>query len=467
MKVIVASFQYEACGMSSTFPGTGDFECAEGRDVYRKLDVEDVFRENGIETVPVFYANALPGGICPLAIYESFAEKILSGVREHADADGILLVCHGSSEIEKIGSGELDLVSKIRSVVGDRPLISVAFDLHANIHPRLIPMVDIVCGYKTAPHTDQRETHRAAAKILADALCGGNRPVVRMVKVPMLPAGDTMLTAEEPLRSLIAKTRAAEQNGIFRVNLFFSHMWVDAPNTCASVTVTAADARLADAAATDFANRFWQARKQFRFRVETGSVSECVRAALARTGGRVFLTDSGDNTTAGAEGDRTDILQELLRVGAGRKKICVSGITSPEIVEGTRGLRAGEEIEVPLPAGAVKGKIVRRGKILGWAKDVIGESVTVDVGGIDVIFTEKRSAFIAKENFELAGEDLETYEIVAVKQGYLFSELAPYCDKQYFVMSDGSSCVDIRRLGLKRIPRPLWPLDDFEWQAKI
>lgn len=463
MKVIVASFQYEACAYSSVMPSPGDFECAEGKDVFRKLRVQDVFADEGIESIPVFYANALPGGICPQNIFENFADKILSGVREHADADGILLCFHGSSEIENIGSGELELVKRIRTLVGPDPVISVSFDLHANIDERIIPLIDAVCGYKTAPHTDQTETQRAAAAILAKSIKGGWRPNVKIVKVPMLLTGDTLLTDKEPLKSLENETTAAEVGEVLRVNLFFSHMWVDAPNTCASVTVTAKDGNSAEKTAKEFAQKFWNTRRDYRFLVETGGVEDCVKKATEYLGGRVFLTDSGDNTTAGADGRRTDILNAFLKNGVTEKKICVSGITSPEIVCEAMKKKAGEEIDIPLVGRVEKGKILRYGKILGWAKDIIGDTVSVEIGNVTAVFTQKRSAFISKENFDRAYEDLESYDIIVVKQGYLFSELSPFCEKQFFVLSDGASCVDIFRLNLRKIPRPMFPLDDFDW----
>jgi microcystin degradation protein MlrC len=84
----------------------------------------------------------------------------------------------------------------------------------------------------------------------------------------------------------------------------------------------------------------------------------------------------------------------------------------------------------------------------------------VSYQNIDVIFTQKRSAFISKENFETAGVNIEDYDIIVVKLGYLFSELQPFCDKHYFALTDGSSCVDIRRFNYKKLIRPLYPLDE-------
>jgi microcystin degradation protein MlrC len=77
-----------------------------------------------------------------------------------------------------------------------------------------------------------------------------------------------------------------------------------------------------------------------------------------------------------------------------------------------------------------------------------------------VIFTQKRSAFISEENFLEAGVSIADYDIITVKLGYLFSELYPFCDKHYFALTDGSSCVDIRRFDYKKLIRPLYPLDE-------
>ena len=51
------------------------------------------------------------------------------------------------------------------------------------------------------------------------------------------------------------------------------------------------------------------------------------------------------------------------------------------------------------------------------------------------------------------------------KLGYLFTELKPYADRELFALSDGASCVELARLDLKRIIRPMYPLDEFEFKA--
>ena len=110
-------------------------------------------------------------------------------------------------------------------------------------------------------------------------------------------------------------------------------------------------------------------------------------------------------------------------------------------------------------------KIKSHGEILGWTKEIIGKSLTLSYKNIDIVFTELRSAFIEKGNFDIANVDLLSYRIVVVKLGYLFTELKPYADRELFALSDGASCVELSRLGLKKIIRPMYPLDDFNWKA--
>ena len=92
-------------------------------------------------------------------------------------------------------------------------------------------------------------------------------------------------------------------------------------------------------------------------------------------------------------------------------------------------------------------------------------SLAISFGAVDAVFTEYRSAFIEKGNFDVAGIDLLSYRIVVVKLGYLFTELKPFADRELFALSDGTSCVELERLNLKRIVRPMFPLDDFDFKA--
>ncbi len=463
MKIIVASFQCESNSKSSMHPTKGDFEYFVGWDIFKKLAVKELFESEGFEIVPSIYANALPTSTVTRDIYDFYKDQIIKTVRDNSDADGIFIYVHGSMEVEGIGSGELYMLKEIRSIVRKDCLIALTMDLHANITDRLGDYADIICGYKTAPHVDQRESQLRAGKALCYCLKNSVKPYTYVCKIPMLVKGDTMLTANEPLVSLERRTRELEEReDVFGANLFFGHCWVDAENTSASAVVSSASKDTSESLAKDLANALWSTRKEYKFLIEAELPEECVRRALVGKEKRIFITDSGDNTTAGAEGDRTEILRLFLESNP-KKKCCVAGITDYDTVKRLKDIKEGETVNVESIGRT--GVLKSHGKILGWAKEIIGDSVTVSFGNVDAIFTEKRSAFIEKGNFDKANTDLTEYEVVTVKLGYLFAELKPFADREIFALSDGSSCVELKRLNLKNIVRPMFPLEDFEWKA--
>jgi microcystin degradation protein MlrC len=71
--------------------------------------------------------------------------------------------------------------------------------------------------------------------------------------------------------------------------------------------------------AATLARTAWAHRHEF---IHTAlPVKDAVARALAAEGGPIVLADMADNTGGGAAGDGTEILRELLRVGARRATV--------------------------------------------------------------------------------------------------------------------------------------------------
>ena len=463
MKIICASFQCESNSKAKTHPQKFDFEYFKGEDIFKKLVVKDVFKDAGFQVIPSIYSVALPAGTVEKDIYFFYANQILQTVKENPDAVGVYIFFHGSMEVDEIGSGELYLLKEIRKIVSKDCIISLTMDAHANITDELCQYADIVCGFKTVPHTDQVESQLRAANGLVKALKTDKKPYMYIQRVPFLLKNDTLLTREEPLKSLIEETLDLEkQDCVYTANLFLGHCWIDAPNTSASTVVCATSKQKAEAIAKDIANKLWDTRKEYKFKIEAESPEVSVELALNGVEDRIFVTDSGDNTTAGAEGESLDILKLFLSKSSA-KKVCVAGITNKEIVDSFWNKQDGEKVFVKeLNKEAT---IKSHGNILGWGKELIGKSLCLSFDNVDAVFTEKRSAFIEKRNFDEANIDLLSYQVVVVKLGYLFQELKPFADREIFALSDGASCVELAKLNLKKIIRPMYPLDEFDWKA--
>ena len=463
MKILVASFQCESNSKAKLHPQKHDFEYFKGQDIFKKLAVKEVFENAGFKVIPSIYAVALPSATVEKDTYDFYANQILSTVRENADVDGVFIFFHGSMEVEEIGSGELYLLKEIRKIVSKDCLIALSLDAHANITDELCDYADIISGFKTVPHIDQVKTQLRSANALVYCLKNNIKPCAKMVRVPFLLKNDTLQTAYEPLKGLIEETHELEKtDDIFTANLFLGHCWIDAPNTSASTVVCAKTNERAIEVAKDLANKLWATRRDYKFLCEAELPEECVKRAILGKENRIFITDSGDNTTAGAEGDTTGILRLFLQENP-TKKSCVAGITDFDIVNEFWSLSDGEEVY--LKAFDKKGIIKSHGDILGWTKEIIGRSLTISFNNVDAVFTEYRSAFIEKGNFDKANVDLLSYQIVVVKLGYLFTELKPFADRELFALSDGASCVELKRLNLKNIVRPMFPLDEFEFKA--
>ncbi len=463
MKIVCASFQCESNSRAKLHPQKCDFEYFKGEDIFKKLVVKDIFEKAGFEVIPSIYSVALPAGTVEKDTYFYYADQILQTVKENADASGVYIFFHGSMEVDEIGSGELYLLKEIKKIVSEDCVISLAMDAHANITDELCEYADIVCGFKTVPHTDQAETETRAANGLVKAIKTGTKPVMYIQRVPFLLKNDTLLTREEPLKTLIEETLELEKNeDVYSANLFLGHCWIDAPNTSASTVVCATDIEVAKDIAKDLANKLWATRDVYKFKIEAEPPEKSVDLALSGTEDRIFITDSGDNTTAGAEGESIDILKLLLEKDT-EKTVCVAGITDEELVQEFWDAEDGKEVFVEkLGKNAT---VKSHGNILGWGKELIGKSLCLSFGNVDAIFTEKRSAFIEKRNFDEANTDLLSYRVVVVKLGYLFQELKPFADREIFALSNGASCVELEQLNLKKIIRPMYPLDKFEWQA--
>ncbi|WP_316300724.1 MlrC C-terminal domain-containing protein, partial [Clavibacter michiganensis] len=119
--------------------------------------------------------------------------------------------------------------------------------------------------------------------------------------------------------------------------------------------VTGWDREAVAAGAERLARAFWDAREEFVFVAPTGSFDECLAAALAPAAARpFFVSDSGDNPTAGGSGDMTWGLTQVLANPAFRTAdgptVIYASVPGPEAVE--TAVDAGVGATVTVTAGA-------------------------------------------------------------------------------------------------------------------
>ena len=100
--------------------------------------------------------------------------------------------------------------------------------------------------------------------------------------------------------------------------------------------------------------------------------------------------------------------------------------------------------------------------------DETNPQVLLQVGGIRIILTAKRTPFHHRQQFLDLDLVPEAHRIIAVKIGYLVPELKAMAQKAYLALSPGAVNQDILSLPFKRITRPCYPFDpDMNWTPQV
>lgn len=437
-------------------------------DMLKKLKISERLEQLGIEVVPTLYAHALPGGPVVKEDFLHMANAIVDGIP--ADGiDGVWLYLHGAMCVEEIGSGDTYLLKKIREKIGYQIPVSVAMDFHADNSDEIPKLCNCVCAFRTAPHTDHAQTQLRALDALVTCIEKKLLPQPQMSRANVVIEGDAVQTALPPLRQIMEAAEQMEQSipGMLSVQVFNGQAWIDEPYMGPSFVVThETDTGIARTCAQKLAQMFYDARHEFRFLTEAVEPDEAIRRAMAATERQVFLSDSGDNTTAGAAGDNAYLLNRLQRAGA--KNVLLAGIMDREACRrcyeaelgDTLTLRVGGSLDPNSESAEITGKLIHRGDIASYQHDNAGPSATLDCGDMTVVITENRAALCRPDIFESIDLDFTKYKIVVVKLGYLFPELAAVAPRAILAFTPGASTERLQDMHLKRIRRPMYPLDD-------
>ena len=467
MKVVVGSFQQESNTLTTRMSSREDFTVLREKSMLANISVMEYFATVGAELIPTLYANAVPGGCLHEADFLGLARELVSMIPPDG-TDGIWLYLHGAMEVQRIGSGELALLRMIREKVGFNLPVALALDFHANNTRELMTLVNIIVGYRTAPHRDMRETELRAARLLVHCIEKRLLPRPQICRADVVVPGDCVLTDESPLREIMAEAAALEtQEGMLVCNVFNGQAWVDAPHMGPSmVCIHERDESAAKAAARLLARRFFDARHDFRFSIGAFEPGEALVRASGEHDRPVFVTDSGDNTTAGSAGDNAYLLSLLQEKAI--KGVLVGGLTDEPAVRVCHAAQLGDLLDLDLggtiePASTrtlFQGRLVYKGDIEGWYGDNGGPCAVLRGDGIDVIVTARRCAVTKPRIFEKLGLKLDDYRFVVVKLGYLYPELAVVARRAFLALTTGGSTERLQDMGMKNIRRPIFPLDD-------
>ncbi|KAJ7824569.1 hypothetical protein B0H13DRAFT_2123880 [Mycena leptocephala] len=371
--------------------------------------------------------HALPGGQVTREAFESLASEIVTRLRDiiaaHGPLDGLWFDIHGAMVVEGVSDAEVVLLRRIRAVIGASALVSASMDLHGNVSRALAHAADLLTCYRTAPHVDVHATHLRTCRNLVACLRRGQRPLKAWVPVPILLPGEQTSTRDEPARSIYAAVVAVEEaDGVLDAAVWVGYAWADEPRNRAAVVVTGWERGAVARGAESLARLFWNARAEFTF-------------------APFFISDSGDNPTAGGSGDVTWGLTRLLEREEFRAP------AGPTVIYASIAVRAGVGATVTVTAGAEVDDLHAGPVTLTGRVHSIKEGDITPVGSVFAILTKLRKPYHLERDFTQLDLRPREADVVIVKIGYLEPELYAMAKDWMLGLTPGGDT------------RPMWPFD--------
>jgi microcystin degradation protein MlrC len=472
-RIAIAGLGIESSTFSPALTEEAAFHANYGGDVfslYPFLSKDSPIRHQAI-WIPTLVGDALPGGAVTRNAYESLVGKTLDSLKKHLPYDGLYFDIHGAMSVVGLDDPEGDFIKRIRELVGKNTIISTSMDLHGNVSWRLAENTDLITCYRMAPHEDAMETRERAVKNLIYRIVSGKgKPAYKAyIPIPVLLPGEKTSTRIEPGKSIYkAVTPAAAQPGIIDAAIWIGYAWADEPRNHAVVMVTGDEKELVKSTAEQLALRFWKARFDFVFVAPVATLSECLDSALKSDKHPFFISDMGDNPTAGGAGDVTWTLTQILArpefKTADGPSLIYASIPGPELVQAA--IKAGVGSRVDGYAGAkVDARYAPPVHLTGTVESIVyGDKdaeveAVIKVGSVHIIVTQKRKPYHKEIDFTRLGLFPRKTDIVVVKIGYLQPELYAMRADWIMALTPGGVDQNLERLKYNRIQRPMFPFN--------
>ncbi|NLK50039.1 MAG: M81 family metallopeptidase [Candidatus Cloacimonetes bacterium] len=455
--IAVGGFFHESNTFNPIVTGVDDFIIFEGQEVYTKgvhyqqaQGIVDYFRgREDCHLIPLVFARAVPNGEVDGDLYQRLKERFFALLEDQPQPDIFVLALHGSMRVQGIGSAESDLLSEIRRRYLQTPIVS-GMDMHATVNTRMLEYADAFVGYKTAPHIDAWETGQHAARMADMILTHGIKLTMAAVKLPYLIAGEKSETDTQPMQGLIDELRAVEsREGVCAASYLLGFPWADAQeNGVTALVVTDNDQELADELAGQLAERFEEVKDGFGFSSPAYPPEQALRLALQDDCKPVFVSDSGDNPTAGSTGDNTTIIQLLsgeLKHLSESKKVLLAGIyddAAYAICKESQGrtitLKVGGRYDSKYTQPIeLTGKVMKHVQSFGPFASGL---VLFATDAFELIITSRHIGFTGVDMFQALDIDYLDKDVIVVKLGYLTPDFKEIAAKSYLALSRG--CTD-------------------------
>lgn len=437
-----------------------------------------------VEPVPLIAACAWAGGPVTRSAFESIMKEFEARLAGAGRLDAVLLALHGAMCIEDEPDAESEIIERVSGVLPARTPIGITLDLHGHITPRMLKPNVFYVGYREYPHIDMYETGMRVAETMLESLRGTVQPQMALTKLPLIVSPSKARTVDEPLRAILSVARQMEAAGeILHASLFPVQPWLDIPDLGFAVLVCAdGDVSVAQRAADRLAQLVWERRREFD--PELVSLEDAIQIAL-RCDGTTVVADSGDAPSGGSAADNVAVLKALLAAQCDRSgrlsyvTLCdaeSAAACAKTGVGGTVALDIGHKVSRndgrPLHiTGRVHmisdGSFVMLGAGAQGSRMEQGLTAVVSLGDIRLVIRSLPAIEWDTGIYTAFGLRLEEAALVFVKSPSHFRvTFEPYARRILNADTPGPTCPNMRRLILRHVSRPLYPLDDAHWTPR-
>lgn len=436
-------------------------------------------RARGWEAVESVCATAQPAGRVNRKAYESLRDEILADLRAAMPVDIVCLSMYGGMQAFGHEDCEVDLLERVRAIVGPEVPVGIAPNHHSNLTRRLVELATAVVSYKEYPHTDHGDRAAELFRILADAAEGKVRPHMAVFDCRMI---GHYHTNRQPMRGWTDRLMALEgKDGVLSVSPVHGFIHSDTAEAGTKILVITDDRPEQGAA---LAARL--GRELFALRGEILprylSVRDAVARAAASRDSPVVIAECSDNPHGSAGGDGTAVIRALM--DAGVTDVAIAPIYDPFAVKLAQA--AGEGAELEMRFGGKLGRLsgapldlpiriealvadVSQGHLSSGVpvRFPLGDCARLSHGETEFVLSSVRQQTFSTECFTALGIDPAAKRALVVKSMIEFrGAFEPIASETLFVeaqMPDsGDQGVLLRAMGFERIQRPIWPLDELE-----
>ncbi|RLI10753.1 hypothetical protein DRO42_00235 [Candidatus Bathyarchaeota archaeon] len=493
MRIAVASFSHETCTFCPNITTLEAWEKGGIRYGEEALNTEGegksyitgykeaAEREKDVELVGILRtgwpATVGMGSWLTTEAFDTIADRIMEGLKEAGELDGVLLALHGAMAVMGIPRPEAELARRVRKVVGRVPIM-VTLDLHANEDVELANAVDAVFILKTYPHLDAHEIGVTAARCMIETVRGNFKPTMAVRKPGIICASVFQASEHYPMKEVYDRCRWWEEKGVYCASVAPGFAYADVPDVGFSVfVVTNDDHELAEEAAQDLSDLVWSLREALTRPLPKAreGVADVIR--MVREGTKPVVIAYHDDRL----GDGTHILKELIDQGA--KNFCSTSIADPKVLEMlAENHKVGDTITVRIggwvhPISGDPVEITGRIEYLGsvdWvetgpmgkgAKRHLDLVASLDLDDNNhVVITQRLFAPMSADPLKAIGIDVDSLDIVEIKSRVHHKAFWDTWSRvDYPIDPPGTTPADLSTLHYENIPWDIYPIGE-KWR---